>query len=181
MQVFEAGLSLIEQFTCAAIAAAATVQVIDRTPKGLSQAILAVVGAASRILYAPPAELPPDLFADFETDCRIRTDPTPEEFVDSPVGVTEAFAGVASTGSICIDVNHGRTGIVSLLSPLQIAVLAVEKIVAQPRDLFRRDVLEGVDLDRDFVFVTGPSATADMGPLVRGVHGPHRLHIIVLR
>ena len=31
------------------------------------------------------------------------------------------------------------------------------------------------------VFVTGPSATADMGPLVRGVHGPHKLHIIVLR
>jgi len=31
------------------------------------------------------------------------------------------------------------------------------------------------------VFVTGPSATADMGPLVRGVHGPHKLHILVLR
>jgi len=30
------------------------------------------------------------------------------------------------------------------------------------------------------VFVTGPSATADMGPLVRGVHGPHQLHVIVL-
>ena len=33
---------------------------------------------------------------------------------------------------------------------------------------------------RDLVFITGPSATADMGPLVRGVHGPHRLHILLL-
>jgi L-lactate dehydrogenase complex protein LldG len=53
--------------------------------------------------------------------------------------------------------------------------------VPQLRDLFRRDVLNGEGLTRDFVFITGPSATADMGPLVRGVHGPHRLHVIVVR
>jgi L-lactate dehydrogenase complex protein LldG len=42
-------------------------------------------------------------------------------------------------------------------------------------------VLNGEGLTRDFVFITGPSATADMGPLVRGVHGPHRQHVIVVR
>jgi L-lactate dehydrogenase complex protein LldG len=88
---------------------------------------------------------------------------------------------VASTGSVCIDVSFERTGIVSLMAPLQVAVVAAETIVPQPRDLFRADVLDGRGLKRDFVFVTGPSATADMGPLVRGVHGPHKLHIIVLR
>jgi L-lactate dehydrogenase complex protein LldG len=121
------------------------------------------------------------LFADFARDPRVLAEPTAEELVNSPAGVTEAFAGVARTGSVCVDVGYQRTGMASLLAPLHIAVVAAETIVPQPRDLFREDVLGGKGFERSFVFITGPSATADMGPLVRGVHGPHRLHVIVLR
>jgi len=165
----------------AAIEAVATVQVIERSPAALRDAILQQVRAAPRILFAPPQELPASLFSEFAADPRVLANPTPEEMVNSAAGVTEAFAAVASTGSVCIDISFERTGMVSLLAPLEIAVVAAETIVAQPRDLFRPDVLGGRGLQRDFVFVTGPSATADMGPLVRGVHGPHKLHIIVLR
>ena len=181
MQHAMAQASLVEDFTAAAIQAVATVQVIDRSPATLRNAILQAVGDASRILYAPPQELPASLFSEFAADPRVRANATPEEMVNSAAGVTEAFAAVASTGSVCIDVSFERTGIVSLMAPLQVAVVAAESIVPQPRDLFRADVLGGRGLKRDFVFVTGPSATADMGPLVRGVHGPHKLHIIVLR
>jgi len=173
--------TLLEDFTRAAIEAVATVQVIERSPKALADAILQAVGDAPRILYAPARELPASLFAEFAGDPRVRVDATPEEMINSAAGVTEAFAAVASTGSVCIDISYERTGMVSLLAPLQVAVVAAERIVPQPRDLFRTDVLDGRGLERDFVFVTGPSATADMGPLVRGVHGPHRLHVIVLR
>jgi len=173
--------SLIEDFANAAIRAVATVQVIDRSPGALADAILHAVGDVPRILYAPPHEIPASLFSDFAAHPRVRVNATPEEMVSTAAGVTEAFAGVASTGSVCIDVSFERTGMVSLLAPLQVAVVASETIVPQPRDLFRADVLGGRGLERDFVFVTGPSATADMGPLVRGVHGPHKLHIIVLR
>jgi L-lactate dehydrogenase complex protein LldG len=173
--------SLLEDFTSAATQAVATVQVVDRTPAALGDAILHAASGATRILFAPPHNLPDSLFADFASDPRVRMNPTPEEMINSAAGVTEAFAAVASTGSVCIDVSYERTGMVSLLAPLQIAVVAAETIVPQPRDLFRADVLDGSGLERDFVFVTGPSATADMGPLVRGVHGPHKLHIIVLR
>ncbi len=124
---------------------------------------------------------PPRLFSEFASDARVVADPTPDQMVHSAAGVTEAFAGVASTGSVCVDVSYERTGMVSLLAPLQIAVVAAETIVPKPRDLFCADILDGKGLKRDFVFVTGPSATADMGPLVRGVHGPHKLHIIVVR
>ncbi len=171
----------IEQFIESATKAVASVEVIDRTPTALRDAILRAAGDANRILYAPPHDLPATLFADFATDPRVRADATPDEMVNSPVSVTEAFAAVVSTGSVCINVSQERTGMVSLLAPFQIAVVAAETIVPQPRDLFRTDVLDGKGLTRDFVFVTGPSATADMGPLVRGVHGPHKLHIIVLR
>jgi L-lactate dehydrogenase complex protein LldG len=173
--------SLLEDFTQAAIKAVATVEVIDRSPDALGEAILRAVGDAQRILYAPPHELPADLFANFASDPRVRADATPDEMIHTAAGVTEAFAAVASTGSVCVDVSHERTGMVSLLAPLQVAVVAAENIVPQPRDLFRAEVLGGKGLTRDFCFVTGPSATADMGPLVRGVHGPHKLHIIVLR
>ena len=173
--------AVIEQFESAAQAAVATVEVIDRTPSALRDAILRAAGDASRILFAPPQDLPAELFADFARDPRVRAEPTAEEMVNSPAGVTEAFAGVARTGSVCVDVGYQRTGMASLLAPLHIAVVAAETIVPQPRDLFREDVLGGKGLARSFVFLTGPSATADMGPLVRGVHGPHRLHIIVLR
>jgi len=181
MQPAMAQPSLLEEFTTSAISAVATVELIERSPAALAEAILRAVRDAGRILYAPPQELPAALFAEFARDPRVRPNPTPEEMVASAAGVTEAFAGVASTGSVCIDVSFERTGMVSLLAPLQVAVVAAETIVPQPRDLFRSDVLGGRGLERDFVFVTGPSATADMGPLVRGVHGPHKLHIIVLR
>jgi L-lactate dehydrogenase complex protein LldG len=171
----------VEQFEASAKAAVATVEIIDRTPTALRDAILRTAGEANRILFAPPQDLPAELFAEFTRDPRVLIEPTAEEMVNSPAGVTEAFAGVARTGSVCIDVGYQRTGIASLLAPLHIAVVAAETIVPQPRDLFRADVLDGKGLARDFVFITGPSATADMGPLVRGVHGPHRLHIIVLR
>jgi L-lactate dehydrogenase complex protein LldG len=174
-------VSLLEQFTNSAKAAVATVEVIDRSPAALRNAILRAAGDANRILYAPPNDLPLALFSDFAADPRVVSDATPDQMVHSAAGVTEAFAAVASTGSVCINVSQERTGMVSLLAPLQIAVVAAETIVPQPRDLFRAEVLDGRGLSRDFVFVTGPGATADMGPLVRGVHGPHKLHIIVLR
>ena len=172
---------LLDEFVTEARNAVATVEVVDRNPRALSDAILAKAGDAHRILFAPPQVMSPELFAPFASDPRVITEPDPEQMVHSAVGVTEAFAGVARTGSVCVDVNYQRTAVVSLLAPLHIAVLAAENIVPQLRDMFRPDVLNGEGLTRDFVFITGPSATADMGPLVRGVHGPHRLHVIVVR
>jgi L-lactate dehydrogenase complex protein LldG len=176
-----ASLSPLRQFEAAAKAAVATVEIVDRSPAAVCDAILRTVGDADRILFAPPQDLPAELFAEFARDPRVTSEPSPEDLVHSSAGVTEAFAAVARTGSVCVDVGYQRTGMASLLAPLHIAVVAAETIVPQPRDLFREDVLGGKGLTRNFVFLTGPSATADMGPLVRGVHGPHRLHIIVLK
>ena len=68
----------------------------------------------------------------------------------------------------------------SLLMPLHMVLLRASRIVERPRDLFDAACLGGEALRRNLVLVTGPSATADMGPLVRGVHGPHRLQIFLL-
>ena len=105
--------------------------------------------------------------------------PSDEQLPVADVGVTDALAGVASTGSVCIAMGPSLTATASLLMPLHIVILSADRIVERPRDLFDPGCLSGEGLRRNLVFVTGPSATADMGPLVRGVHGPHRLQILV--
>src|SRR5581483_4544963 len=144
----EASTALLEQFVLEARNAAGTAEIVARDPRALSDAILAKAASARRILFAPPQKMAAELFAIFSSDSRVIIEPDSEQMVHSAVGVTEAFAGVASTGSVCVDLNHGRAGVVSLLAPLHIAVLAAENIVPQVRDMFLPDVLNGEGLTR---------------------------------
>jgi L-lactate dehydrogenase complex protein LldG len=173
-------MRLLEQFESAAAAAAATSERLPRSPQALADALARLSPAACRIAVAEAQDLPPD----FLDACRalpgVFPGRTKQELASADIGVTEAFAGVARTGSICVSLDHGYTGYISLLPRLHIAVLAAEDIVERPWDLLRVGRAGEKGLHRNFVFITGPSATADMGPLVRGVHGPHRLHILIL-
>jgi L-lactate dehydrogenase complex protein LldG len=180
----------LDAFEAAARGAAATVERIPRAPgvagivdqsEQLARAVQRVAPEARRIAVAPPADLPVELFAACERLPGVFTGRSKSELASADVGITDAFAAIARTGTICIALDPDHTGFISLLARMHIAVLSAEDIVPAPRDLFRRgDRIGDKGLERNFVFVTGPSATADMGPLVRGVHGPHRLHVIVL-
>ena len=172
-------MSLVDAFEKSATAAAATVERVARDPEQIAAAV-ARIAPAGPLAVAEPLYLPTKLFdacrhlaGAFDARSRKAMD-------DCAVGVTDAFAGVAHSGSICVCIDHDYAGYVSLLSRFHVAVLPAENIVERPGDLFRLDCLNGDGLRRNFVFITGPSATADMGPLVRGVHGPHRLHVIVV-
>ncbi len=172
-------VSLVDSFVKSATAAAATVERVARD-QGEIAAAVARIAPHGPLAIADPLYLPSTLFDGCRGlpgafDARSR-----KSMDDCVVGITDAFAGVAHSGSICVCVDNGYSGYVSLLSRFHIAVLPGENIVQRPGDLFRPDRLNGEGLRRNFVFITGPSATADMGPLVRGVHGPHRLHILVV-
>jgi L-lactate dehydrogenase complex protein LldG len=172
-------MNLVDAFEKSATAAAATVERVPRTPGQIAAAV-ARIAPAGPLAIADPLYLPPALFEACHKlpgafDARSR-----KALADCVAGVTDAFAGVAHSGSICVCIDHDHTGYVSLLSRFHVAVLPAENVVPRPGDLFRPDCLNGEGLRRNFVFITGPSATADMGPLVRGVHGPHRLHIILV-
>ncbi len=172
-------MSLVDEFEESARAAAATVERVARDPQEVAAAI-ARVAPAGPLAVADPLYLPAQLFdacRGIPGACEARTRGAMAECI---VGITDAFAGVAHSGSVCVCIDHGNAGYLSLLSRFHIAVLPAERIVQRPRDLFRPDCLNGEGLHRNFVFITGPSATADMGPLVRGVHGPHRLHIMIV-
>jgi L-lactate dehydrogenase complex protein LldG len=170
---------LLSEFENAATAAAATV---ERLPASGEQLALAIGRRAKgeSIAISRPLDLPPELFSACERLPNVIAGRSREELAACEVGVTDAFAGVARTGSVCVCVDHDYAGAISLVTRLHIVVLAADTLVERPKDLFDLACLDGKALTRNFVFITGPSATADMGPLVRGVHGPHRLHVILL-
>ena len=169
---------LLSQFEAAAISAAASIERVPYSAGNVAAAVHRIVGG--RLAIAETLDLPSDLFSDLRKMPGLVTGRTKSELAACDVGVTEAFAGVARTGSVCVAVDHGYSGVISLLARLHIAVLSAESIAERPGDLFSSRFLGGKAIQRNFVFITGPSATADMGPLVRGVHGPHQLHIIIL-
>ena len=176
-----ASTSLVESFVAAAESVAASVERIRRAPEDLAAAIQRAAPAAKKIAIAKLHRLPEELFSVCLALPGVIATRGRHELAAADVGVTEAFAGVAHSGSVCIELTAGDAAYVSLLPRMHIAVLAAETIVERPGDLFSAKTAAGaIGLEKDFVFVTGPSATADMGPLVRGVHGPHRLHILIL-
>lgn len=173
-------MTRVEEFERAARAAVATVERVSRSPQEIARAVVRLEPQATHIAVADPLDLPDELF----TACRelpgAFAGRTKAELAAADLGITDAFAGVARTGSVCVSVDSGHAGYISLLSRAHIVVLDAADIVERPADLLSPERLEGKGVRRNFVFITGPSATADMGPLVRGVHGPHRLYVLVL-
>jgi L-lactate dehydrogenase complex protein LldG len=169
---------LLTQFLESAQATDATVETSSRNIQDITASLLKATADDKRVLFAQPDFISPELFAQFILDGKVITKPTKDELSSVTTGVTDAFAAVASTGSICVSVSGNQGSIVSLLTRRHIAVLDSHTIVPRPRDIFENNTVSS--LKRSFSFITGPSATADMGPLVKGVHGPGQLHIIVL-
>jgi L-lactate utilization protein LutC len=160
--------------------AAAIVWRCERTPLAIRNAVQRATENVRGIVLSEPEFLPPHLLAALRGLAGVILRPGDEQLATASVGVTEAFAGVASTGSVCIAMGRPLTAATSLLMPLNIVLLPAERIVERTRDLFDPQCLRGEALRRSFILITGPSATADMGPLVLGVHGPHRLLILLL-
>ena len=171
---------LIEQFVRSAVDTLATIQRIPKNSGALNTALLQAAGGDELIFLAEPDDIAPELFAQFKNNERVIVAPTRNQMSTIKIGVTDAFCGIASTGSICVSISRNFSGPASSLTRTHIAVVDGKTIVPRPRDVFSEEFLDGKGLSRSFSFITGPSATADMGPLVHGVHGPGKLHIVIL-
>ena len=90
------------------------------------------------------------------------------------MGVSYADYGIASTGSVCINITQSNFNKLSLLPLISVVLIKSENIFDAINQIFPK-IKNG-----NYVFVTGPSATADMGSLVKGAHGPAQLYIIIL-
>ena len=110
----------------------------------------------------------------------VETDPTPAELEAAATGVTAASIGIAEYGSVVIRSTSEPTEQVSLFCDLHVAVLRESDVVPGMAEAFE---WFGPELRGDrasAIIATGPSATADMGALVRGAHGPSEVHVVIL-
>ena len=171
---------LLTTFENNAREAAALVERVGASPASVRAAVQRSVNGGAKIVVGPVEFLPREVMMALQDLPGVIRQPTDEQLSTADVGVSAAFAGVSSSGSVCIAMGAPLASAASLLMPLHIVLLSPERIVGRPRDLFDGSCLGGEGLRRDLVIITGPSATADMGPLVRGVHGPHRLQILLL-
>jgi L-lactate dehydrogenase complex protein LldG len=95
------------------------------------------------------------------------------------VGITGADYGLAETGTIVV-LSASEPRLTSLLPPVHVAILRREKMLTNLDELL--EVLpDPAAQTASMVLITGPSRTADIEQiLIRGVHGPGELHVIVL-
>ena len=118
--------------------------------------------------------------ADLSLPARVDTDPTAAALRAAHTGVTAAEIGVADYGSVAIRSDPNGTEPVSLFVDHHVVVLHERDLVSGMREAFEWLGPNARDEDADVVFATGPSATADMGDLVTGAHGPKTVHVVLV-
>lgn len=110
----------------------------------------------------------------------VRTDPTPVDLREAVTGVTAASLAVAEYGSVVLRADAAGSEPVSLFNDHHVAVLRQADIVPDMTAAFEwlgDAVRETAD---SAILATGPSATADMGALVQGAHGPKTVTVVVV-
>jgi len=96
------------------------------------------------------------------------------------VGITSADYALADTGSLVMLASPREARLISLLPPAHIAVLPRERIISGLDELFTI-LPHPATQTSSMVLITGPSRTADIEQiLVRGVHGPGEIHVVVV-
>ena len=96
------------------------------------------------------------------------------------IGITSADYALADTGTLVLFSSPQEARMISLLPPAHIAVVPRARILTGLDELFA--VLPNpAEATSSMVLITGPSRTADIEQiLVRGVHGPGLLTVVVV-
>lgn len=135
-----------------------------------------VADVLSELARAPTVGVPLPGAADLPD--HVITRPSAGDVDAARTGITPAVLGIAEYGSILLASDPDGTEAVSLYPEHHIAVLREENLCSRLREAFEtlgpwlRDGNSGV-------LATGPSATADMGELVLGAHGPREVDVVL--
>jgi L-lactate dehydrogenase complex protein LldG len=101
---------------------------------------------------------------------------------DDETSLTAAFGGIAETGTLALLSGEKSPSALNFLPPTNIVVLPVNRISGNYEATWRqlRDQM-GDEMPRTINWITGPSRTGDIEQTLQlGIHGPKRLHIILV-
>ena len=99
---------------------------------------------------------------------------------ESDIGISSADYGLADTGTLVMFSSRQEPRMISLLPPLHIAIVPESRIIGNLDELLTL-LPTPAERSSSMVLITGPSRTGDIEQiLVRGVHGPGELHVVVI-
>jgi L-lactate dehydrogenase complex protein LldG len=102
-----------------------------------------------------------------------------DKTIASFIGITAPALGVADSATLLQLTQPGRPRSTSLLPSIHIALLPREHLVADLAEAYGL-LRQEAQLD-SFVFISGPSKTADIeAHMVHGAHGPREVHVVIL-
>jgi L-lactate dehydrogenase complex protein LldG len=108
-----------------------------------------------------------------------------QQIIDSYIGLTSADFCMADTATLVMRTRPGQARSVSLVPSIHIAVIKMDQIIANLKELFAllkwdpEHQKEG--LTNCMTFISGPSKTADIeATMVHGAHGPREVYIYVI-
>jgi L-lactate dehydrogenase complex protein LldG len=153
---------------------------LDRLDVGRTRVGPADLDAALAAVVREPvvgARLP---FPGVDRPSSVPVDPTVAELRDATTAVTPASLAVADYGSVVLPSTPDGSEPLSVYADLHVPVVRASDVVPGMPEAFA-ELGPRLRADRgDVVFATGPSATADMGALVRGAHGPREVHVVIV-
>jgi len=121
------------------------------------------------------AELPPECFINDNVD--------PTELAKLPAALVAADTLLADTGSAMVACATPHHRLMCYLPPVCIVIAKTEQLVEHMPAAWEQIAARAADpeLRGEFVFITGPSRTADIEKiLILGVHGPKRLVVLLV-
>jgi L-lactate dehydrogenase complex protein LldG len=155
---------------------------LDRLEVGWTRTSAAEVNAVlGEIVEGPAVGAPiPGLEAGTLEALGVSVDPTPRQVSSARTGVTAARLGIADYGSVVIEGGPDATEAASLFPERHVAVLRAADVVPDMPAAFERLGPLLREEATTAIIATGPSATADMGALVKGAHGPKAVHVVLV-
>jgi hypothetical protein len=173
-------MALPERFIREAHALGCVVRSFSDTQQA-AEHVLNLIAPDTSIQSWDPAHIPLPGLADALASVGIRITPSSAA---CRIGLTGAAAALAGTGSLILTAGPGRPRQASLVPAIHIAVITSEQIlpdfdtwVATQHTNDYQDFRSS----RNIMVISGPSRTGDIANiLVRGVHGPKTLHIIIV-
>lgn len=108
---------------------------------------------------------------------------TPAQMEKMPLGLVAAEHLLADTGTAMIVCNRPEERLMCYLPPFCVVVGRTSQVAEHLSAVWEKVAAMAAEPDRrgEFVFVTGPSRTADIEKiLILGVHGPKRLVVLLV-